>query len=90
MFRNSLRLWAVAILLVLVAAQAHAWVEVHAPGTPDHHACQLCVTGGVAIVSASASLELALRAFPLEVKLAQPRSKNRQTEATAPRAPPRA
>ncbi len=87
MLRLPTRVLAVAILVFLVAAQVHVWVEggnLRASG----HVCQVCVSGGWAIVSASPGLDVALRALRLEAEPPQAISTYHRTEASAPRAPP--
>ena len=87
--RFPTRFWALAILVALLAAQVHVWVEsspAHAPG----HYCQYCVSGAWAIVSATPGLEVALRTLRLEFPPLQPLAKCHRTEASAPRAPPQA
>lgn len=87
MLRLSTRVLAVVILVLLIAAQVHVWVEgssLRACG----HICQVCVSGGWAIVSATPGLEVALRALRLEAEPPQAVAKHNRTEASAPRAPP--
>ncbi len=87
MLRLSTRVLAVAILVFLIAAQVHVWVEggnLRACG----HVCQVCVSGGWAIVSATPGLEVALRALRLEAEPPRAIAKYHRTEASAPRAPP--
>ncbi len=87
MLRLSTRVLAVAILVFLIAAQVHVWVEgsnLRACG----HVCQVCVSGSWAVVSAAPNLEVALRALRLEAEPPRTIAKYHRTEASAPRAPP--
>ncbi len=85
--RIPTRFWVWAILFVLLAAQAHVWVEPGPPNTSGH-SCQVCVAGVWAIVSPSPGFLVTLRAMRLEAEQPQACEKNQQTEASAPRAPP--
>ncbi len=76
-----------AILLILIAAQVHVCVEA-GPLWASNHACQLCVSGVWAILSAHPSLSVTLVSLPLEVERPQSRAESLQIESSAPRAPP--
>lgn len=89
MLRSPSRFLALAILFFVVAAQMHVWVE-SGPVRASGHACQVCVSGGWAIISAGPNLDLSLRMFCLETERPQRSAKTQQTEASAPRAPPSA
>ena len=81
------RFGALVMLVFLLAALAHVWVE-SSPAQVSGHRCQFCLSGGWAVVSASPSLEVTLRILRLEVPPPQLVAKHDQTEASAPRAPP--
>ncbi len=81
------RFWALAVLLFLIAAQVHVWLEA---SPVSGHACQVCTSGGWAIVSARPGLEGTQWTLRLEVESPQAIAKNYRTEASVPRAPPHA
>ena len=83
------RLWALAIIVFLIAAQVHVWTE-SSPARVSSHACQVCVSGGWAIVSGGLGLEVNLRVLRLEAAPPQALAKHHRSEASAPRAPPQA
>ena len=85
--RIPTRFWALAVLAVLLAAQAHVWVEA-GPAQTSGHSCQVCVAGVWAIVSPSPGFVVTLQALRLEAEPPQACEKNQRTEASAPRAPP--
>jgi hypothetical protein len=87
MLRLPTRVLAVAILVFLIAAQVHVWVEGGA-ARPSGHVCQVCVSGSWAVVCATPDLEVALRALRLEAEPPHAIAKHHRTEASAPRAPP--
>ncbi|MFY9583361.1 MAG: hypothetical protein WAR21_02580 [Candidatus Acidiferrales bacterium] len=87
MLRLPTRVLAVVILVFLIAAQVHVWVEGGA-ARPSGHVCQVCVSGSWAVVSATPGLEVALRALRLEAEPLRAIAKYHRTEASAPRAPP--
>ena len=87
MRRFSTRVCALAILVFLIVAQVHAWVEA-GPARNAGHACQFCVSGAWAIVSATPALALNLLSLRLQAEPPHARAKNQQAEASAPRAPP--
>ena len=81
------RFGALVILVFLLAALAHVWVE-SSPAQVSGHRCQFCLSGGWAIVSSGAGLDMTLRILRLEVQPPQLVAKHDRTEASAPRAPP--
>jgi hypothetical protein len=87
MLRIPTRLWALAVLVVLLAAQVHVWVEA-SPAQASGHTCQVCIAGVWAVVSPSPGLAMSVRAMPLDADPPQASEKNQRTEASAPRAPP--
>ena len=87
MLRIPTRLWALAVLVVLLAAQVHVWVEAR-PAQATGHTCQICVAGVWAIVSPSPGLTVTLGTTLLETVPPQAHEKNQRTETSAPRAPP--
>jgi len=87
MMRVPSRFWALALLVFLVVAQAHVWLEA-GPGRTSGHACQVCASGGWAIVSAHAPLEATQWTLRLEVAPSLAAAKSFRVEASAPRAPP--
>ena len=87
MLRLPTRVLAVAILVFLIAAQVHVWVEGSA-ARPSGHVCQVCVSGSWAVVSATPGLDVALGALRLEAEPPRTIAKYHRTEASAPRAPP--
>jgi len=87
MGRLPSRFCALAILLFLIAAHLHVWVEAR-PARACGHACEVCISGGWAIVSAGPGLGLTLRAFRFEAEPPQVMARSQRTEASAPRAPP--
>ena len=87
MMRVPSRFWALALLVFLVVAQVHVWLEA-GPGRTSGHACQVCTSGGWAIVSAHASLEVTQWTLRLEVEPRLATAKSFRVEASAPRAPP--
>ncbi len=89
MRRFPTRLAALALLVVLVAAQAHVWMESSPARTPGH-VCQVCVLGTLAIVSTAPALDVALASLRLEAEPARPLPSFHRAEASAPRAPPHA
>ena len=87
MLRLPTRVLAVAILVFLIAAQVHVWVEGGA-ARASGHVCQVCISGGWAVVSSNPGLEVTLRALPLESEPPQAIAKHQRAEASGPRAPP--
>jgi len=83
------RFWALAIVVFLLAAQVHVWME-PAPARASGHICQLCIAGAWAIISAHPGLEVTLATRRLEGEPPQPAAKHCRAEASAPRAPPQA
>lgn len=83
------RFWALATVAFLLAAQVHVWVE-SGPAQASGHSCQLCMAGVWAIISAHAGLEVTLATLRLEPLEPRVPAKHSRTEASAPRAPPRA
>ena len=81
------RFGALAMLVFLLAALAHVWVE-SSPAQLSGHFCPFCLSAGWAIVSSGAGLDVTLRVLRLEVQPPQLVAKHDQTEASAPRAPP--
>lgn len=90
MTRTRSRFWAVAIVVFLLFAQVHVWLEAGSARTSGHHACQVCTSGGWAIVSARPGVEVTQWTLRLEVEPPLATAKTRWTEASAPRAPPSA
>ncbi len=89
MTRARSRFWAVAIVGFLLFAQVHVWLEA-GPEQSSGHACQVCTSGGWAIVSARPGLEVTQWTLRLEVEPPLTTAKTHWTEASAPRAPPSA
>jgi hypothetical protein len=87
MRRPKTRFWALAILLTLIAAQVHVWVEA-SPAQVSGHTCQVCVAGVWAVVSPGLGLTVTLGTTLLEAVSPQASEKNQRTEASTPRAPP--
>ncbi len=87
MGRLPSRFCALAIVLFLIAAHLHVWVEA-SPARAPGHACEVCISGGWAIVSARPGLEVTLRTLRLEAEPPQVMARSQRTEASAPRAPP--
>lgn len=87
MQRLPIRLFALALLVLVVVAQAHVWLESSPARTPGH-SCQVCVTGAVAILSVAPELSIALAALRLETEAPRATPGRLETEASAPRAPP--
>lgn len=83
------RFWALAVVLFLVAAQVHVCLEAGPARTPGH-ACQVCTSGGWAIISTHPAVEVAQWTLRLEVERSQAVAKSHRVEASAPRAPPHA
>ena len=54
------RFGALAMLVFLLAGLAHVWVE-SSPAQVSGHRCQFCLSGGWAIVSSGAGLDMTLR-----------------------------
>lgn len=81
--------WALAILVFVIAAQLHVWVE-SSPAQTSKHLCQFCVAGAWAIVSVTPGLEVAFRALPLGSQPSERAATYYRTDASAPRAPPQA
>ena len=80
---------ALALLLLLVAAQTHVWMESSPARTPGH-ICQACVLGTLAILSAAPALDVVLASLRLEAEPTRPLPSFQRAEASAPRAPPHA
>lgn len=87
MRRPSTRLCALAILVFLVAAQVHVWVEA-VPARNAGHFCEFCAFGAWAILSAGPGLTVTLLTLRLVAEPAQASAQSRRSEASAPRAPP--
>jgi len=85
MLRGPSRVWALALVFFLLAAQVHVWLEAK---PARGHACQVCTSGVWAIVSSCPGLEGTQCTVRLEVAPPQAFAKNHRTEASAPRAPP--
>ena len=83
------RFGALAMLVFLLAGLAHVWVESN-PAQVSGHRCQFCLSGGWAIVSSGAGLEVTLRNLCLEVQPPELVAKHCRLEASAPRPPPQA
>lgn len=81
------RFWALAVLVVLLAAQVHVWVEA-SPARAPRHTCQVCVAGVWAEVSPGPGLAVTQCTTPLEAAPPQASEKIQPPEASAPRAPP--
>jgi len=83
------RFWVVVTLVLLLAAQAHLWLDEGA--TPaSGHACKYCSYAGLAILSTGHDLMLTLQIEWLEVCLPQDNAKRPLRGENAPRAPPQA
>lgn len=89
MRRLPIRVWALAVLVILMAAQLHVWVE-SGPGQASGHSCRVCISLGWAIVSARPGLEVSLWALRLQAEPQQVIAKHQLSKASAPRAPPHA
>ena len=89
MMRVPSRFWALAIVVFLLVAQVHVCLEA-GPGRSSGHACQICTSGGWAIVSARPGLEVTQWMLRLEVEPPLATAKTHWVEASAPRAPPSA
>ncbi len=87
MRQASTRLCALAILVFLIAAQVHVWVE-PVPARNAGHFCGVCAFGAWAILSANPDLTVTLLTLRLVAERGQTSSQNRRSEASAPRAPP--
>ncbi len=87
MLRLPTRVLAVAILVFLVVAQVHVWVEAR-PAGGSGHACQICVSGGVAVLATTPGLDVAPAALRLEAEPPPAHTNTQRIEASAPRAPP--
>ena len=83
------RFGALVMLVFLLAALAHVWVE-SSPAQVSGHRCQFCLSAGWAVVSSGAGLDVTLRILRLEVQPPELVAKHCRIEASAPRAPPQA
>jgi hypothetical protein len=84
---NRIRFWALAILVVLLAAQFHVCVD--AAGLKGAaHACQICVSGAWADVPVQTGLSIPLAVQRLENSSRTQTPKLARTESRTPRAPP--
>ncbi len=87
MQRNRVHFWALAVLLVFLAAQFHVCMDM-AGSIGAAHACQICISGAWAILPVHASLSVALPIQPFE-KSSSPRTPQlERPESRIPRAPP--
>src|SRR2546427_805050 len=76
-----------AILVFLIAAQVHVWVEA-VPARNAGHFCGVCAFGAWAIFSAAPGLTVTLLTLRLVAEPERASAQNRRSEASAPRAPP--
>jgi len=89
MFVNTRRFWVLLTLALLLAAQAHLWVNEGSTPTSGH-ICKYCSHAGLAILSTGHDLMLTLQIERLEVCLPQDSGKKPLRGENAPRAPPQA
>jgi len=87
MRRPPMRFWALAILLILIAAQVHVWME-GGPVQSSGHACKVCISGAWAILSQDTGMDVKLLALRLEAEPARAFAKSQRVESSSPRAPP--
>ena len=87
MRQPSTRLLALAILVFLIAAQVHVWVEA-VPARNAGHFCGVCAFGAWAILSADPGPTVTLLTLRLVAEPDRASAQNRRSEASAPRAPP--
>ncbi len=87
MLRLATRLLALAILVFLIAAQVHVWTEAGTARAAGH-VCQVCVSGGWAVISSNPGLEVSLQALRLKAEPPRLAEKHHRVETSAPRAPP--
>ena len=83
------RFWVVLTLVLLLAAQAHLWLD-EGTAPASGHACKYCSHAGLAILSTGHELKLTLRTERLELSLPQGSAKCPLSGESAPRAPPQA
>lgn len=84
---NRVRFWALAILVVFLAAQFHVCID--AAGLKGAaHACQICVSGAWAVVPVQAGLSVPLAVQRLENSPGAQTPELARTESRTPRAPP--
>lgn len=83
------RFWVIVTLAILLAAQAHLWLDGGSAQSPGH-VCKFCSYAAWAILSVDASLQLTLRTELLEVRALRRAVPNLRTGESAPRAPPQA
>ena len=86
MRRPQTRLWALAILFILIAGQVHVWMEGGAQGSG--HVCKICVSGAWAILSHAAGVDLRLLTLHLEAEPALASAISQRARTSTPRAPP--
>ena len=83
------RFWVVLTLVLLLAAQAHLWLD-EGSAPSSGHVCKFCSYAGLAILSVDHGLQLTLRTERLEVRALRRPARNLRTGENAPRAPPKA
>jgi hypothetical protein len=89
MWRPPTRFWALAILVFLIAAQFHVWVE-NGAAPARGHSCRACISLGWAIVSAPPGLDVVLWALRMEAESPGTIARHQRSETSVPRAPPHA
>jgi hypothetical protein len=83
------RFWVVVTLVLLLAAQAHLWLD-EGSAPSSGHVCKFCSYAAWAILSVDHGLQLTLRTERLEVRALRRPTPNLRTGENAPRAPPKA
>ena len=87
MLTKPSRFWVIVTLAIVLAAQAHLWLD-EGSAQASGHVCKFCSNAAWAVVSTECSLKLTLRTEPLELQALRSTVPNARTGESAPRAPP--